>query len=170
MATAEHLNPPPGGAIVRMYRIGHGDCFLIAFEGREAGKPAYVLIDCGYKPGSPSKLASPTSVKDIGADIIKTTGGEVDVVVVTHEHQDHLNGFTTTNFPGLKIGEVWFAWTEDPEDDIANKLRKKFKDRLLRLVDANNRICGLGMAGLTYSIDDFLEMELGEDASSVDFR
>ena len=46
----------------------------------------------------------------------------------------------TTNFPGLKIGEVWFAWTEDPEDDIANKLRKKFKDRLLRLVDANNRI------------------------------
>jgi hypothetical protein len=165
-APAEHLDPPPGGAIVRMYRIGHGDCFLIAFAGQEAGKPAYVLIDCGYKPGSPSKLASPTSVKDIGADIIKTTGGEVDVVVVTHEHQDHLNGFTPTNFPGLKIGEVWFAWTEDPGDDVANKLRKKFKDRLVRLVDASKQMRGLGMAGPADYIDDFLEMELGEDTSS----
>ena len=27
------LKPPPGGAAVRMYRIGHGDCFLIAFAG-----------------------------------------------------------------------------------------------------------------------------------------
>src|SRR5262245_19307963 len=127
------LRPPPGGAIVRMYRIGHGDCFLIAFAGSNPDKPAYVLIDCGYKPGSPGKLATPTAVKDIGADIMKTSGGFVDVAVVSHEHQDHLNGFTATNFPGLKVGEVWFAWTEDPDDDIANKLRKKFKDRLLGL-------------------------------------
>src|SRR4029079_13858396 len=72
------LKPPPGGAAVRMYRIGHGDCFLIAFEGETPEKPAYVLIDCGYKPGSPGKLAEPTKVKDVGADIIATTGGFVD--------------------------------------------------------------------------------------------
>src|SRR3954454_4723800 len=135
-AAVTPLRPPPGGAVVRMYRIGHGDCFLIAFAGKAADKPAYVLIDCGYKPGSPGKLATPTKVKDIGADIIATTGGFVDIAVVTHEHQDHVNGFTATNFPGLKVGEVWFAWTEDPDDDIANKLRKKFKDRLLGLIDA----------------------------------
>ena len=29
------LKPPPGGAVVRMYRIGHGDCFLIAFAGEK---------------------------------------------------------------------------------------------------------------------------------------
>jgi hypothetical protein len=40
-----------------MYRIGHGDCFLIAFEGERPEKPTYVLIDCGYKAGSPGKLA-----------------------------------------------------------------------------------------------------------------
>src|SRR5881396_1579721 len=50
------LKPPPGGAAIRMYRIGHGDCFLIAFAGETPDKPAYVLIDCGYKPGSPGKL------------------------------------------------------------------------------------------------------------------
>src|SRR5829696_4329559 len=77
------LKPPPGGAIVRMYRIGHGDCFLIAFEGESPERPAYVLIDCGYKPGSPGKLAPPTKVKEIGAHIVATTGGFVDVAVVT---------------------------------------------------------------------------------------
>lgn len=158
------LNPPPGGAIVRMYRIGHGDCFLLAFAGRERGKPAYVLIDCGYKPGSPGKLAAPTSVKDIGADIVKTTGGFIHVVVVTHEHQDHLNGFSPSNFPGLKVGEVWFAWTEDPNDEIANKLRKKFKDRLLGLIDARNQLRGLGMNAVADRVAEFLEMELGEDS------
>jgi hypothetical protein len=157
------LDPPPRGAIVRMYRIGHGDCFLIAFAGPNPRKPAYVLIDCGYKPGSPGKLAAPTAVKDIGADIVRTTGGFVNVAVVTHEHQDHVNGFTSANFPGLKVGEVWFAWTEDPDDEIANKLRKKFKDRLLSLIAADSQLRGLGMNGATSRVADFLEMELGED-------
>ena len=44
-ASAGAMKPPPGGAVVRMYRIGHGDCFLIAFDGESREKPAYVLID-----------------------------------------------------------------------------------------------------------------------------
>ena len=80
---ARRLKPPPGGAAVRMYRIGHGDCFLIAFAGESPSKPAYVLIDCGYKPGSPGKLAQPTKAKEIGTHIIATTGGFVDVA---HRH------------------------------------------------------------------------------------
>jgi beta-lactamase superfamily II metal-dependent hydrolase len=156
------LVPPPGGAAVRMYRIGHGDCFLIAFEGENAGKPAYVLIDCGYKPGSPGKLAQPTKVKEIGAHIIKTTGGFVDVGIVTHEHQDHVNGLTSGNFPGLKVGKVWFAWTENPEDDIANQLRKKFKDRLLGLIDSRASLVGLGKNDAAETLKWYLEFELGE--------
>ncbi|MER9567234.1 hypothetical protein [Mesorhizobium sp. M0571] len=157
------LKPPKGGGVVRMYRIGHGDCFLIAFAGEQPEKPAYVLIDCGYKPGSPGKLASPTKVKKIGQDIIDATGGFIDVAIITHEHQDHVNGLTPTNFPGLKVGKVWFAWTENPDDDIANQLRKKFKDRLLGLIDAHASMLGAGLA------DDYvanlLEGELGEKAS-----
>jgi hypothetical protein len=146
-----------------MYRIGHGDCFLIAFAGKTPGKPAYVLIDCGYKPGSPAKLAKSTDVKEIGKDIIATTGGFVDVAVVTHEHQDHVNGFTSTNFPGLKVGKVWFAWTENPTDDIANQLRKKFKDRLLGLIDTRANLVGMGMDEAAKTVDWFLQYELGED-------
>jgi len=157
------LIPPPGGAAVRMYRIGHGDCFLIAFEGEKPGKPAYVLIDCGYKPGSPDKLAQPTEVKKIGAHIIETTGGFVDVGVVTHEHQDHVNGLTSGNFPGLKVGKVWFAWTENPKDDIANQLRKKFKDRLLGLIDSRTGFLGVnGNRDAADTLKWYLEFELGE--------
>lgn len=156
------LKPPPGGAAVRMYRIGHGDCFLIAFSGKD--KPAYVLIDCGYKPGSPDELASPTDVKNIGADIIAATGGFVDVAIVTHEHQDHVNGLTSGNFPDLKVGKVWFPWTENPDDEIANQLRKKFKDRLLGLIDTRANLLGLGQAETAGDIDRFLEFELGEGA------
>jgi beta-lactamase superfamily II metal-dependent hydrolase len=157
------LKPPPGGAAVRMYRIGHGDCFLIAFASENPDKPAYVLIDCGYKPGSPGKLGQPTKAKEIGQHIVATTGGFVDVAVVTHEHQDHVNGFTPTNFPGLKAGKIWFAWTENPKDDIANQLRKKFKDRLLRLIDSRAALLGAGKNDAAATVEWFLEFELGDE-------
>src|SRR5690349_6010555 len=91
---ADRLMPPEGGAIVRFYRIGHGDCFLIAFASKTKDQPVYVLIDCGYKPGSPGKIDPPTSVDDIVANLKAATGGHVDVAVITHEHQDHVNGIS----------------------------------------------------------------------------
>ena len=48
---AGRLIPPPNGVTIRMYRIGHGDCFLLALPG-EDNDPFYILIDCGRKPGS----------------------------------------------------------------------------------------------------------------------
>jgi hypothetical protein len=157
------LIPPPGGAAVRMYRIGHGDCFLIAFASQNPAKPAYVMIDCGYKPGSPNKLKKPTTAAAIGKHIIDSTNGFVDVAIVTHEHQDHVNALTPTNFPGLKVGKVWFAWTENPKDDIANALRKKFKDRLLGLIDARASLMGAGHSKDAEDVEWYLEFELGED-------
>ena len=159
-ATNGRLIPPKGGAAVRMYRIGHGDCFLIAFDG-QANDPAYVLIDCGYKPGSPQFIN--TTSKEIAADILAATGGHVDVAVLTHEHQDHLNAITKTNFDDLEIGETWCAWTEDPDDDLANDLRKRFKDKLLGLVAARNRLSAAGDAKRVERLDDLLAFELGGD-------
>ncbi|RDJ03728.1 hypothetical protein B5K05_28120 [Rhizobium phaseoli] len=158
------LKPPPGGAAVRMYRIGHGDCFLIAFAGENPHQPSYVLIDCGYKPKSPDMIVPPTNVNAIGADILATTGGVIDVAIITHEHQDHVNGFNAKNFPKLQVGEVWFAWTENPQDDVANTLRKKFKDRLLGLIDARFELAAAQNDEAARDIDCYLEFELGEQA------
>jgi hypothetical protein len=144
-----------------MYRTGHGDCFLLAFPGKSAEKPVYVLIDCGYKPGSPKYID--TNIKDITKNISDATGGHIDVAVITHEHQDHVNGITAPNFAGISIGEAWFAWTEDPTDDLANELRKKFKDKLLGLLGARNRLAAAGDAAKVTQIDEFLSFELGGD-------
>src|SRR5262249_45472370 len=47
-------------------------------------------------------------------------------LAVTHEHWDHVSGFSQAEdvFKGLTVGEVWVAWTEDPDDDLAKSLRK----------------------------------------------
>ena len=108
---------PPTGVKVRMYRHGHGDCFLLAFAGRQGRgrKNVYVLIDCGLKPGSE---IDNHKIEDIVDDIHKATSGVVDVVIVTHEHQDHVNGFTkkksgTPIFDKINFKQCWLAWTED---------------------------------------------------------
>lgn len=166
-ATAPRLIPPPDGAVVRLYRTGHGDCFLLAFPGATEGKPAYVLIDCGYKPGSPAYVG--TKIADIARHIIDSTGGYIDVVVLTHEHQDHVNGFTKSNFKNLKIGTCWMAWTEDPQDALAEKLRARFKDRILALVEARYRLAAAGTdAEELRQIDDLLAFELGGDGETMD--
>jgi hypothetical protein len=63
---------------------------------------------------------------------------------------------------------VWFPWTENPKDDIANQLRKKFKDRLLGLIDSRANLLGLGLNGAVRDLDWYLEFELG-DANISEF-
>jgi len=165
---AGRLIPPAGGATVRMYRIGHGDCFLLAFPGAGEKEPVYVLIDCGYKPGSPQFIQ--TTVDEIVSDIKTATGGRIDVAIITHEHQDHVNGISAARFQGLNIRESWFAWTEDPDDDIANQLRKEFKDKLLGLIAARQRLAAVGDNNRVKGIDDFLAFELGGEDEAFDAK
>jgi beta-lactamase superfamily II metal-dependent hydrolase len=161
-AGSTRLLPPPDSVVVRMYRIGHGDCFLIAFPGKTDGEPAYVLIDCGYKPGSPNFLNC--KPKDVAADIRAATDGHLDVVVMTHEHQDHVNAFTATNFKDVTVGEAWVAWTEDPTDQVANDLRDAYKDQLLGLAEGRNRLAAAGDEEAVKRIDQFMAFELGGES------
>lgn len=162
-AASERLMPPQGCVTVRMYRIGHGDCFLLAFPGAAAGEPVYVLIDCGYKPGSPAFIDQneKADAGDIAESIRKATGGHIHIAVITHEHQDHVNGFTQTNFKGITIGETWLAWTEDPSDELANQLRVRFKDSLLGLLEARRSLAAASMDESVRRIDEMLAFELG---------
>jgi hypothetical protein len=123
-----------------MYRQGLGDCFLVTLP-KQDGTPWRMLIDCGVILGT----------RDIGArlaEVVKNladdTGGRVDVLAVTHEHYDHVAAFAGPPklFCGqheqrqegqLQVGEVWFAWTEDPNDPLGRKLSKARADQVNRL-------------------------------------
>lgn len=159
------LMAPANGVTIRMYRQGHGDCFLLALPREDSNDPFYILIDCGYKPGSQESIPVENideTVKHIG----ESTNHHLDLVVITHEHQDHVNGFWKKQdpyFKDFKIEQAWLAWTEDPADDLANDLRTRHKDQLLSLVEARQRLAlavGENDAAVK-RLDSFISLEFG---------
>jgi hypothetical protein len=110
-------------AKVRMYRQGLGDCFLISLPRTDGGnRPFYVMIDCGVVLGTSDPTTIMTQVMD---NIVAVTGGQIDLLIATHEHWDHLSGFVQAkpSFDNLKVGQVWLAWTEDNDDKLTQKLK-----------------------------------------------
>ena len=108
---------------IRMYRQGLGDCFLLSFsEPDSTTDPFHVLIDCGVdwstKKGS-------DKIRHVAAKIREVTDDSLDLLVVTHEHWDHVSGFkrAQADFRAMDIKRVWLAWTEDPRDDFAKTLK-----------------------------------------------
>ena len=149
--------------IVRMYRQGLGDCFLIALP-TAGGAAKYVLIDCGVhkrQTDGPARLAM--VLKDLAA----ATSSRLDVIVATHEHADHLSGFVQKGSPFLTdtftIGQVWLAWTEKRGDRQADTLRRK-RGTAQRLIDkavdvarnkAGRGVDGPGLAARLEHLTDF---------------
>ena len=118
---------------VRMYRQGLGDCFLLTCSDGNA--ESHLLIDCGVLKGTGD---AEKRMQDVAQSVHDTTNGKLDRLVVTHEHWDHLSGFLQagTIFDTFEVGEVWLAWTEDPQDELANELRKRKEKRLNGIVAA----------------------------------
>jgi hypothetical protein len=174
MADGQLLVPPANGVTVRMYRQGHGDCFLIAFPRQGGGDPYYVMIDCGYKPGSQAFLDHGKSIGDVVEHLHSSCGGHLDLAILTHEHQDHLNGIWKQNkpyFAGFDIDEAWVAWTEDPEHELADDLRKRHKDQLLGLLAARRELAAAGETDSSRTrLDALLGFEVGGDAEELDER
>ncbi len=113
---------------IRMYRKWLGDCFLLTFRNED--HRSHIMIDCGVMTGTPEGKDKIVQTVD---DIVEETGGELAALVVTHEHWDHVSGFSSA-FDSFRkfsrIGEVWAAWTEDPNQPIAGEKRKLNRIRI----------------------------------------
>lgn len=118
---------------VRMYRQGLGDCFLLTCS--DGDQESHLLIDCGVLKGT----AEPEKkMQAVAQNVYDTTNGRLDRLVSTHEHWDHLSGFLQAQaiFDTVEVGEVWLAWTEDPDDELATELRNHKKKALNGIVAA----------------------------------
>ncbi|GGA48919.1 hypothetical protein GCM10011499_18450 [Pelagibacterium lentulum] len=82
--------------------------------------PFWILIDFGVH----SSVKGGTEVlRAIAKDILAQTK-KIDLLVVTHEHWDHVSGFlyAAEALEGLDVDEVWMPWTEDPQNPLARRL------------------------------------------------
>lgn len=107
---------------IRMYCLGTGDCFVLKFFNGKTRKYT-MMIDCGCCKGGPAEF------KPFMQDLVQYVNNSIDLLVITHEHNDHVNGFAKHPeiFKAMDIKEAWFAWTENPEDPdgAAQELLKK---------------------------------------------
>lgn len=158
----DRLEAPKNGVVVRMYRQGLGDCFLLAFGGPKGGldDTKYVVIDCGVlnsqKEGS-QRLAI------VMENLVAATGGKIDVLVATHEHADHLSGFLMKGNPFLEkrieIKYLWLAWTERFGDELADKLRQKHGQAQQTLEKAAREIINRGNPGFASKVRGIVDFE-----------
>src|SRR5882724_1245820 len=105
---------------VRMYRTGFGDCFLVTFD--PGGTAKHVLIDFG------AHMHGDIGTMDLIMDDIESTcGKQLELIVATHAHRDHISGFGkfADRFATFKIGQVWLSWTDNPKDAEAAGLQNK---------------------------------------------
>jgi hypothetical protein len=152
-----------------MYRQGLGDCLLVRIPGQ--GRPFWMLVDCGLILGTQNAAAK---IKEILADVTAVTGGRLDVLVVTHEHWDHVSGFVLAEaeFKALAIDAVWMAWTEDPKDKLATQLREEREEKLRKLAAFAGNLSARGLAGEPVvqglsSVLDFFNMGFGAAGAST---
>jgi len=95
-----------------MYCIGTGDFLFVRFYSKKECVFT-MLVDCGAcRPNTPRfTVAVDSFINSLPNNIL-------DLLVITHEHNDHVNGFAICYnlFQKIIIREAWFAWTEDPDE------------------------------------------------------
>jgi glyoxylase-like metal-dependent hydrolase (beta-lactamase superfamily II) len=124
-AQAKKTTEAAGGTprcTVRMYCHGLGDCFLVSIP-RSGERPFWLMVDAGVLLGTSD---APKRMAAVFESILKATGGQIDLLIVTHQHWDHVSGFAQAQeaFAKLKVQKVWYAWTEDPNDPLGVELQR----------------------------------------------
>ena len=163
------------GVTIRMYRQGLGDCFLVTLPGKDQSgndKAFHIVIDCGVVLGT-NELGINQLQKAV-QDIAKQTKGQIDLLVLTHEHWDHVSGFKQAQNVIQKewtVKQVWTAWTEDPKDTLANKLsaERKNTEDALRLAMAHMAAMGAtSQLGRIDSLVGFMGATAGATRTALD--
>jgi len=110
--------------LIRMFDVGLGDCIYCRIpKAHDSGRDFHILIDCGTL-SSADYLTE--AVKNLNPLLPLIAGKRhVDLLVVTHEHKDHMTGFGMKLWDGLSFGAIWMSAAMDlahPEAKRAQKL------------------------------------------------
>lgn len=139
--------------LIRVYDVGLGDCILCRLPGAaQVGGSSvdfHMLIDCGSLTGMQPLQAA---LNDLAAVLPDTDGGmkRLDLLVITHEHRDHIAGLDPALFARFKIGAIWMNAAMDPNHPQASRTQKlhAVAAQAMRGLVATGRPLGPALASL----------------------
>lgn len=152
---------------IRMYRQGLGDCFLLTFQ-QGSNHEFNMLIDCGLLQQTSNGTGIMRQVvEDIEATVKKPgqQTAHLDVVVLTHEHADHISGFIQAKdvFERIEFGEVWAAWMDDESHPKYTLVRERFRKQITGLKAALKQMDSDRQAGLKMAVENLLNEFFDDD-------
>jgi len=129
---AEHV-------VVRMYNVGFGDSFLLFIPTPDGTRK--MLFDCGVHFQS----KKPRPIQEVAEQIVEDARdsdgvSRIDVVVITHRHQDHVKGFESPVWDEVEVKEVWMPWTENPKDSLGREILEKQSGNAKSLHSATQKL------------------------------
>ncbi len=109
--------------LVRLFDVGLGDCIYCRIpKAHKSGRDFHILIDCGTLSSTTLLSAAVTKLKTA---VPKINGKHhVDLLVVTHEHKDHMAGFGMKLWDEFSFGALWMNTAMDPKHPEAEKALK----------------------------------------------
>ena len=97
--------------LVRSYNVGCGDCIYVRIPNGEDDH-FHMLIDCGSKEGASSGVME-RAIRDLAENTLpdaeEAGKKRLDLIVVTHRHEDHIKGFDPAYFHDIAIGNIWLT-------------------------------------------------------------
>jgi hypothetical protein len=125
--------------LIRLFDVGLGDCIYCRIpKAHKDGRDFHILIDCGTLSSTDYLSEAITNLKPL----LPSIDGKrhVDLLVVTHEHKDHMTGFGMKLWDGLSFGAIWMSAAMDlnhPEAKRAKKLHGFAAGAMQRAVRLN---------------------------------
>ena len=143
--------------LIRAFDVEVGDCFYVripkarVINGGE--DDFHMLIDCGTKgKGTFTSAAIKNLARDL-PDSLTPGKKRLDLLVVTHEHEDHIKGFDPDDFEDILIEHIWLSAVMNPDHPQSQNTNAlySFASKAMREVES------LGLA-LSPELEDLVSL------------